>query len=58
MATLQGLHNDLHTQLGGLTSISEMEEKGQSVEARFDMEGGKAERGIEYRLVESKQQWK
>lgn len=56
MATLQGLHVDLHNHLGGLTSISEMDEKGKSVKVRFNMEHGKVEHGVEYRLVESKQE--
>lgn len=55
IATLQGLHIDLHNSLGGLTSISAMDEKAKIVKVRFDMEGGKAEHGLEYRLVESKQ---
>lgn len=60
MATLQGLHMDLHQSLGGLTSISEMDEKGNSVKVRFNMEHEKAEHGAEYRLVESKREsfWK
>jgi len=54
IATLQGLHMDLHKNLGGLSSVSEMDEKAKSVRARFGMGGG------EYRLVEFKQEeyWK
>lgn len=54
MATLQGLHLDLHSQLGGLTTTSEMDDKATAIKVRFDMEGGKAAHGAEYRLVESK----
>jgi len=60
IATLQGLHTDLHAHLGGLSSVSEMDEKAKSIEVRFDMKSGRAEHGVEYRLVESKQDpyWK
>lgn len=54
LATLQGLHIDLHTELSGLSSISEMEEKFEKLEVRFDMKSGVAEKGVEYRLVQSK----
>jgi len=55
LATLQRLHIDLHTRLGGLSSISEMEEKAENLKVRFDMKSGVAEQGVEYRLIESKQ---
>lgn len=60
LAMLQGLHITLHTQLGGLSSISEMEEKVKELEVRFDMICGVAEKRVEYKLVESKQEeyWK
>lgn len=54
LATMQGLHIDLHTKLGGLSSLSEMEERAELIKVRFDMEGGKAEHGVDYRLVEEK----
>lgn len=54
VAILQGLHLDLHTKLGGLSSISEMEEKAEKLKVRFDMEGGKAGHGVDYRLIEEK----
>lgn len=56
LATLQGLHSELHTHLGGLSSIAEMEKKVKKMEVRFEMKGGKAEHGVEYRLVESKRE--
>lgn len=55
LAMLQGLHGDLHAELGGLSSITEMEDKARDVKIRLNMEGGKAEHGVEYRLVEDKQ---
>lgn len=60
MATLQELHLDLHSQLGGLTTTSEMDEKAKTMKVRFDMGGGKADHGAEYRLVELKleKDWK
>lgn len=54
LATLQGLHSGLHTSLGGFSSVSEMEEKVKDVRVKLDMEGGKAEKGMVYRLLEAK----
>lgn len=58
LATLQGLNGELHTKLGGLSSISEMEEKTKEVEMKFnlDLRFGKTGHNVEYRLVESKQE--
>lgn len=53
---MQGLHKDLHAKLGGLSSISEMDEKGELIRVRFNMDDGKANYGGQYRLVESKQE--
>lgn len=54
IAVLQGLDADLCSQLGGLGSVSEMEERAEEVKVRFDVSGEKAGQGFEYRLV----QWK
>lgn len=56
MAIMQGLHKDLHTKLGGLRSISKMDEKGESVNVRFNMEDGRANYGVQYRLIEAKEE--
>lgn len=56
LATLQGLHGELHQRLGGLSSTSEMEEKTKGIKVRFDMKSGTAENGVEYRLIESRQE--
>lgn len=55
LATLQGLHPDLYSHLGGLSSISEMEEKAEDIQIQFDMKVWGAEKDVEYQLVESKQ---
>lgn len=59
LATLQALHENLHIRLGGLSSITEMEETAKNVEIRLNMEVGKEHNG-EYKFVESKQSvnWK
>lgn len=56
LATLQGLHGKLHTRLGGLISISEMEKNISNLEVRFNLDmNSKAGDGAGYSLVESKQ---
>lgn len=49
LAMLQGLHIEVYSQVGGLSSITEMEKKAEEVHVRLDMEG-KAEYGVDYRL--------
>lgn len=52
LATPQGLHCKVHTELSGLSSITDMEKKVNEVKVRLDMKVGRGpERRVEYRLV-------
>lgn len=51
-ATLKGLASEVNSELGGLFSISEMEEKAKNVKVIFH---GKSKGDVKYRLVEVKQ---
>lgn len=50
---MQGLHKDVHDALGGLESLSAMEERVQDVMVKLDLEAGVRNRGG-WRLVRSK----
>lgn len=58
LAILRGLHKDLHNELGSLSSITEMEEKAESIKVKFSMKGREAEDKAEYQLVEEKSEKK
>lgn len=62
IAMLHGLDGDLHTKLGGLSSISDMDENARNIKVRFDGKpnGGNTGCEMEYRLVESErgEDWK